>query len=317
MAGLQNAVVYGLFGMTVLLGGTLAAHDPDRIDSLIGRGIAWMDRITLVLVVASVIVIGLPVADEAPWFVGARSMALLAFVPLSWHLAHRSEERGAGVKAVLWLLAIALSLSRTALAVGIVYVLLATLIRRRPYAGLFGSRLAKIGAILCVVAALVTFVQPLRDRFFTGDLGWQVGTVGINVSGRATMWTTVIESGARSPVVGQGLGTSQLAIAAALELGHPHNDYLRIWHDLGVVGLLLFVVSLIGWQVRLVADWRASARQRHPLAPLKLSATLALLGLLLAAITDNAIIYPFVMGPLGLLVGAGLGFPVSSDRGTS
>jgi O-antigen ligase len=311
MAGMQNAVVYSLFGATVLLGGTLAAHDPDRIDRLIGRGIGWIDVITLTAIAVSLVIIGLPIAGETSWYVGSRSSALLALLALSWHLAHRSEVPGARVKAALWLAAIVLSLSRAAIAVGVVFVLLITLSRGRRYAGLFRGRLARIVAITCVVAALVTFVRPLRDRLFTGDLGWQVGTVGINVSGRANMWATVIESAEQSPIVGQGLGTSQLAIADAFELGHPHNDYLRVWHDLGIVGLLLFAASLVRWLGRLFTDWRTAARHRHPLAPLKLSATLALLGLVLAAITDNAIIYPFVMSPLGLLVGAGLGASVS------
>jgi O-antigen ligase len=311
MAGFQNAVVYGMFGVTVLLGGTLAGHDPDRIDGLIGRGIGWIDVIALPAVALSLIVIGLPIAGETSWFVGSRSVALIALLPLSWHLAHRSEVRGAGVRAALWLAATVLSLSRTAIAVAFVFVLLAILTRRRHYAGLLSGRFAKIAAIFCVIAALVTFVRPLRDRLFTGDLGWQVGSIGINVSGRANMWATVTESAERSPLIGQGLGTSQLAIADAFELAHPHNDYLRLWHDLGVVGLLLFVVSLVRWLGRLFIDWRAATRHRHPLAPLKLAAALALFGLLLAAITDNAIIYPFMMSPLGLLVGAGLGAPLS------
>jgi O-antigen ligase len=317
MAGLQNAVVYGLFGVTVMLGGTLAAHEPDRIDGLIGRGIRWIDGITLTAIAVSLVIIGLPIAGETSWFVGSRSTALVALLPLSWHLTHRLVARGARLKAGVWLSAIVLSLSRAAIGVGIVYVLLITLSRRKPHAGLFRGRLSRIVAIVCVVAALVTFVRPLRDRVFTGDLGWQVGTVGINVSGRANMWATVIESAERSPLIGQGLGTSQLAIADAFELGHPHNDYLRLWHDLGIVGLLFFVASLVGWLWRLFSDWRVAARQQHPLAPLKLSATLALLGLLLVAITDNAIIYPFVMSPLGLLIGAGLGAPGPDDRGVS
>jgi O-antigen ligase len=273
--------------------------------------------ITLAAVAISLVDIGLPIAGETSWYIGSRSTALVALMPLSWHLAHRSVARGARAKAAVWLSAIVLSLSRAAIGVGILYVLLVTLIRRPQYAGLFRGRFSRIVAILCVVAALVTFVRPLRDRVFTGDLGWQVGTVGINVSGRANMWATVIESAQRQPLIGQGLGTSQLAIADAFELGHPHNDYLRLWHDLGVIGLLLFAASLLMWLGRLFTDWRAAVRLRHPLAPLKLSATLALLGLLLAAITDNAIIYPFVMSPLGLLIGAGLGAPVPNEKDVS
>jgi O-antigen ligase len=309
MAGMQNAVVYALFGVAVLLGGTIAAREPARIDGVIGRGIGWIDVITLSVIAVSLVAIGLPVAGEQQWFVGSRSVALLGLLPLSWHLAHRRVVPGAGTRALLWLSAIVLSLSRTAIAVGILYVVIVTLTRRRSHPGLFGGRWSRVIVIVSIVAALVTFVRPLRDRVFTGDLGLQVGAVGINVSGRANMWAAVTESAERSPVIGQGLGTSQLAISDAFELGHPHNDYLRLWHDLGVIGLLLFVVSLTRWLGILIRDWRAADRRRNRIAPLKLASALALLGLLLAATTDNAIIYPFVMSPLGLLIGAGLGAP--------
>ena len=55
------------------------------------------------------------------------------------------------------------------------------------------------------------------------------------------MWAATIESARHHPLVGQGLGSSQDLIERLFGLAHPHNDYLRLWHDLGLVGLLLLV----------------------------------------------------------------------------
>jgi hypothetical protein len=59
--------------------------------------------------------------------------------------------------------------------------------------------------------------------------------------------------------------------------------------------------------VALLRNLLRSERRHDPSATTHLTALLALTGLLIACITDNAIIYPFVMTPVGVLVGAGLG----------
>jgi hypothetical protein len=45
-----------------------------------------------------------------------------------------------------------------------------------------------------------------------------------------------------------------------------------------------------------------------------LAAALGVIGVLLAMLTDNVIVYVFVMGPLGVLLGAGLGADGGSER---
>jgi O-antigen ligase len=98
--------------------------------------------------------------------------------------------------------------------------------------------------------------------------------------------------------------------AASEGVGHPHNDYLRLWHDFGVVGLLLFLGAVGGWLVILFRNWYHAERSRVYSGQLFLAGALGLLGVLLAMVTDNVIVYVFVMGPLGVLVGAGLGLRV-------
>jgi O-antigen ligase len=138
----------------------------------------------------------------------------------------------------------------------------------------------------------------------------EVGSTRIDTSGRLEIWAAVIASAREDPVTGKGLGSSQVLLGAAdpgASPEHPHNDYLRLWHDLGLVGLLLFLTAAGGWMVILLRSWYQAEQLGRGTAQLKLAAALGLLAVLLAMITDNVIVYVFVMGPLGVIVGAGLG----------
>jgi O-antigen ligase len=90
-------------------------------------------------------------------------------------------------------------------------------------------------------------------------------------------------------------------------VGHPHNDYLRLWHDLGLVGLGLFVLALASWGLILARGVYPAVTRGGQAAYMELAGLLALLALTLAIVTDNALVYPAVMAPMGILIGAGLG----------
>src|SRR5689334_4585002 len=66
IAGLQNLVVYGLFGLVVLLCGALAARMPSLADRAIARGISWIDAIALTLAISCLVLQGLP-SDSNLW----------------------------------------------------------------------------------------------------------------------------------------------------------------------------------------------------------------------------------------------------------
>ena len=57
----------------------------------------------------------------------------------------------------------------------------------------------------------------------------------------------------------------------------------------------------------------AAWAQAYPAKPVRLivpfAALLTIVGILLAAVTDNGFVYAYVMGPAGLLMGAALGLP--------
>ncbi len=119
------------------------------------------------------------------------------------------------------------------------------------------------------------------------------------------------------PWIGHGVGSADDLInrVYSTAVGHPHNDYLRLLHDYGLLGTCLWG---IGYALLLMRTWRAwhvstvtkrEGRTHDSSSELRIHAAafLALVGVAIAMITDNAIVYMYVIGPLGVLVGLSLG----------
>lgn len=308
--GAQNALVYLLFFASLLLAGTIAARDPRGAASGVGRGMAWLQGVALAVAAGNLLLFGFPHGGN--WLVGPRSLALVALIGVNWQLAAWATGRTrALLPGVLLFAAVLLSASRTASAIGllsfgVVVALLAPSRPRRAAAGLVVLSLA-----LGSGAALVAFAPPFHARFFGGDTKLHVAGYAVNVSGRAAFWRVMVRSASERPLVGHGLGSSQQVMAAEFfdsdNIRHPHNDYLRVWHDLGAVGLGLAAAALLLWLAALFRGWRLASRVRHPGGAVQLAAFLTLLELLLAMVTDNVLIYPFFMGAAGIVAGTALG----------
>lgn len=311
VAAMQNAVVYVLFGLTVLLGGMVASRSARRACNVIAYGIAWMDIVGLTMAFGSVMAFGLP-RDGSEWFAGPRSVALVGLIAMSWHLALWVERvRYSGARAALWFLAIVLSLSRTATAVALAQTAIIVLLHARfAPRRLVARALIVVPALAVVAGVIVVNLAGVGERFTNAEFNVvEIGGVPVSTSGRSNVWPAIVESAEASPLVGWGLASSERVTTTLWEsVGHPHNDYLRVWHDLGAIGLVLFLTAAVSWGRRLFIDACAALKHGAPPARsvLPLAGFLALLGLMLVAFTDNAIIYAFVMAPLGIIVGAGL-----------
>ncbi|AFR30185.1 O-antigen ligase family protein [Arthrobacter sp. Rue61a] len=202
--------------------------------------------------------------------------------------------------------AIALSLSRTATVIAIAMLMFLALRARK---GL--KLLASLGMAVAAGGLaywLFNFYEPFRERFLEGDGGATVGGVELNTSGRAVLWDITYKSSQEAPVFGHGPGSASALITPLFRnIGHPHNEYLRILHDFGWVGLVLFGLGMVMLLTRIAARIRRSGD------PIHWSALLSLVAVLSAAITDNVIVYPFIMLPLGLIIGASLGLPLEPE----
>ena len=238
--------------------------------------------------------------------IGPRSFGIVALFGVAWYASRwRFGKRGAFVLTAVLLVEIGASLSRVALVAGLVILTLA-----RVSATVKGWLWGFLSLGLAIVSFWWMFnnIDLLREHFLLGDVRLRMGDITINVSGRASIWRATIDSVLESPWVGQGAGSAEHLVENRFHyIGHPHNDYLRVLHDYGIVGLGLW---LLGWSRVLRQLWtqaRFSERWGKPDAHLQFAAFLAALGICLMMVTDNPMAYIFAMAPLGVLVGAATG----------
>jgi O-antigen ligase len=168
-----------------------------------------------------------------------------------------------------------------------------------------------------VLIGSIFLSQSMYDRFFAYDAKIAVGGMMINASGRTEMWQTLLDDlRGKAVFFGRGAGAAGRLIDRYFpDLGHPHNDFLRLLYDFGAVGLGWWVLFLVIVMFTMIGGVRACTRQvpdarsrtkDHPDLPLHLAPILALLAIIMSMFTDNSISYIFVMAPLGMLIGVSL-----------
>jgi O-antigen ligase len=302
LPGLQNLLVVLAFVGLVLLSARESRRKP-HVPRLIEKALVQATRLAAGLYGLGVLLRGL----GSDLILAPRAFALFALTGLAWHLAcwHYGSRRNLW-EAVAISAVIGVSLSRLASMIALLLF---------PLSQIRLTSIKKWMAVVFLSAAMVglaylalTYIEPIRARFFEGDLSLQVGTVAINVMGRANMWRATVDSWKSSPWIGRGPGAAQTLLRSLYpNIFHPHNDYLRVLHDYGIVGLSLWVLGLVNL---LRATWgarRRSDRLGLQEARLHWAAFLALVALVLSMVTDNSMAYIFVMAPQGILIGTSLG----------
>jgi O-antigen ligase len=112
-----------------------------------------------------------------------------------------------------------------------------------------------VGGIVCAGVAFSYALQHsigLQHRFFGGEFdpsGSFLEIVqNVNSSGRNVVWAlTFGDYWSHNRWIGQGAGSTGPLLSRVFEAaGVPHNEYLRVLHDTGIVGLVLFLIGTIG-----------------------------------------------------------------------
>lgn len=292
--GLQNVAVYTTFVVAIGLTSMQISSDASF---LLMR---WMRYVAVIASLAYLLTFlaGVQIYSD-------RAYALTGLVFLAILIPHKPGNRLYRLAPFLVAGTIALSLSRTATAIALVLLVFLSVRGRRGYRMVLSGIMA--GTAVSLAYWLFTSYAPLRDRFLGGDNGASIGNVELNTSGRTRLWEITQHSAEQHPEFGRGPGSATALIKPMFrDISHPHNEYLRLFHDFGYVGAALFIIGML---LLLTRVWR---RAHHSENPVHWAAVLGLLSVMAAALTDNVIIYPFVMVPLGVLVGASLGLPVET-----
>lgn len=293
ISGVQNVFCYSLFVVSILLTTTSINRDFSHFRALF---------IGAVVIASLLFLTERAIGTE---FIGSRSYAMTALIGLSL-IVPGSGRRGRIrfvsdlILACFLMTTLTLSLSRTATFVGALLLLFLAVRATRGLRLPISLAIASLVAVLALVA--VAFYPPLLERFTLGDNA-SVAGITINTSGRTDLWAVTLDSALESPIWGQGPGSANDVVRAQFwnpAAAHPHNDYLRIFHDFGIVGALLFWSGIAALLIRCWRRAKRTAEPRH------WTAVMSLLGILLVALTDNVIVYQFVMVPVGVLTGISL-----------
>ena len=157
-----------------------------------------------------------------------------------------------------------------------------------------------------VVVGLAMLSTPIfQERFFTGNSGGVNDILEGNFddAGRFDIWPLIYERALERPWLGHGVGTAPVLLE---ELNSriilPHNDYLRIGYELGIVGIVV-TLSVIFWQLwslgRMVHRTDGVVQQAFAAAWLGLALFLPI------AFTGNPLGYTLpYMDPVFVLMGA-------------
>jgi O-antigen ligase len=316
-SGVQNdLVMFVTLGVAAISARSTAASGvPRYLDRLLFTA-AW---VSLALYGGAVAVSGFGhvrngAAAGATGLVDPRPFALYSLCILAW-ASSPTRLRGRYLALTLATLALDLaSLSRSAFAAGLVVVALS---RLRP-----GSVQSRVRASVCLVVVALLFigaalyVKPFHDRFVSGDVQ-NVGGVSLRLSSRDQLWRVTWDSAMQSPLIGNGPGAADAVVTDAFgNITQPHNDYLRIFDNWGLVGVLLWA----GWFLPLlVRTYRAiETTQVEEERRLHRAAFLVMAGVAIGMIFDNPTVELQVMGPLGVFIGCSIGLRKrSADRSAS
>jgi O-antigen ligase len=154
--------------------------------------------------------------------------------------------------------------------------------------------------VLILVGRFIYSLPLLQARFgFVGD-GAVVGGVRINTAGRFNIWKLLLERASDSPWIGHGIGAAEdLVIGYFGTVAQPHNDFLRIYFDLGIVALFLWIFMCIRIGMK---GFRSKSSSHMINLNFKFKYVL-LFQLSVFMTTDNPLVYPFYVLPVFYLLG--------------
>jgi hypothetical protein len=148
---------------------------------------------------------------------------------------------------------------------------------------------------VAIVALLAFYSETMQERFFRyhGGKGGveELKKFEFSTMGRERLWPIVWEASLDAPLVGHGAGSVHKICRENTGgvMEHPHNDYLKIFYEYGILGSCLFWGFFI---IVFLSCW--STFRRDPTIESKIaagSAAVIILGFFAFSVTDNPVLY--------------------------
>ena len=165
--------------------------------------------------------------------------------------------------------------------------------------------------LIGIAATSLFYTERIQKKmFFSGegtirDLKWD--NPDIATHGRNIFWELLKKNIREKPLLGHGANASEEVLSAYSEgLTHPHNDWLRLAHDYGFIGVGIFGITVIMQIIDLLKKARDATVQKKILF---YSGASTVIIFVLFMLTDNIILYAAFFGHLqfamlGLAYGA-------------
>jgi len=300
--GIHNLIVFVGFFLFFSISARDSALNPLYIQ-LVDRSIRLGGLIASILYLATIALFG---HDSS--VINPASASLYFILAFSFHLVSTMNNGLRDYVACIYYFSLAIfSLSRTPVAVCLLLLFIYAIFfetGKKKFLGLVATIILLTGTTIAVV-----YYPPLNQSFFHGDNALTVGDYSLNTSGRKFLYLVTIHSFQEAPILGKGAGSVSTVLRRYTRIGQPHNDYLRLLHDYGVVGFaiwLFFLFSVLGKLFRM-ARMRRGEKNMSASARYRIACFLSYLSLLLTMLTDNSLIYPHFIFPIAILSGSSLG----------
>ncbi|RLL55876.1 O-antigen ligase family protein [Mariprofundus sp. EBB-1] len=169
-----------------------------------------------------------------------------------------------------------------------------------------------IACLILAIGTAVFYTDRFQQRmFYTGH-----GTISdvfsgssdINTSGRTYMWDMMMYEIDKKPLLGHGANASETFLLSFTKMTHPHNDYVRILFDYGILGLLVFLTCL---SVQAIDSYKKAKKYSGDKSTLFYLGSSAFILFLLFMFTDNIVMYAAFFGNMHF---ASLGLAYSASR---
>ncbi len=163
-----------------------------------------------------------------------------------------------------------------------------------PNFGTLASRF--VASFFVIVFGLMAFnTSIIQRRFFNREHGfsgsgtiWDVLQGKFDSAGRFDSWPLIFERSFDYFWFGHGVGESPpFVFRVWAPMDKPHNEYLRMFYEGGMIGVAAFIFGLLGTLVNLIIIMRKTKEWNWPVC----AAFMSWIGFILMAIVDNPLVY--------------------------
>lgn len=148
--------------------------------------------------------------------------------------------------------------------------------------------------VMLGLLGLMIFYSPRYQKlmFHSGggelqDLRWD--NENLQTSGRKAMWEELWENWKKSPWTGHGLNASRSVLReAGYILYLPHNDWLKLLHDMGIIGVVSFGSTMV---LQVLGLLSLAHKLKGTSRSLAYAAASAFVPFAIVMVTDNVTLY--------------------------